>query len=55
MTTFYSVNAQMHPQLIFCMAATLMVHPRIMKIHKNLSGDTPNDFPKFRGDWVYGF
>ena len=32
-----------------------MVHPRIMKIHKNLPGDTPNDFQKFRGDWMYGF
>ena len=32
------------------MVATLMVHPRIMKIHKNLLGDTPNDFPKFRAD-----
>ena len=29
----------MQPQLIFCMVATLMVHPRIMKIHKNLPGD----------------
>ena len=40
MTTFYSVNAKMHLQLVFSMVATLMVHPRIMKIHKNLSGDT---------------
>ena len=45
MTTFYSVNAKMHPQLIFFMVPTLIVHPRIMKIHKNLSGDKPNNFP----------
>ena len=32
-----------------------MVHPRIIKIHKNLPGDTPTDFPKFHGDWMYGF
>ena len=31
MTTFYSINAEMHPQLIFCMVATLMVYPRVMK------------------------
>ena len=55
MTTLYSVNAKMHPQLIFCMVATLMVHPRIMNIHKNLPANTPNDFPKFRGDWMYDF
>ena len=24
-----------------------MVHPRIMKIHKNLPGDTPSDFQNF--------
>ena len=63
------------------MVATLMVHPRIMKVHKNLPGDipnifayqniilalriclhkkffiwwpgdTPNQFPKFRGGWM---
>ena len=39
----------------FCIVATLMIHPRIMKIHNNLPGETPNDFPKFRGDWMYGF
>ena len=27
-----------------------MVHRRIMKINKNLPGDTPNNIPKFRGD-----
>ena len=32
-------------QLIFCMMATLMVHPRIMKIHKNIPGDIANIFP----------
>ena len=45
MTIFYSVNAKIHAQLIFCTVATLMVHPRIMKIHKNLPGDIPNIFP----------
>ena len=54
MTTFYWINAKMHPQLILRMVATLMVHPRIMKIYKNSAGDTPNDFPKFRGDGMYG-
>ena len=24
-------------------------------IHKNLPDDTPNDFPKFHGDWMYCF
>ena len=33
----------------------IMVHPRIMKIHKTLPGDTPNDFPKFLCDWMYEF
>ena len=55
MTTFYAVNAKMHPQLIFCMVATLMEHPRIMKIHKNIPERTPNDCLKFRNDWIYGF
>ena len=41
----FSVNAKIHPQLIFCMVATLMVHCRIMKIHKNHSGNIPNIFP----------
>ena len=45
MTTFYSINAKMHQQIILCMVATLMVHPMIMKIHKNLPGDIPNIFP----------
>ena len=27
------------------MVATVMVHPRIMKIYKNLPGDIPNIFP----------
>ena len=44
MTIFYAVNAKMHPQLIVCIVATLMVHPRIMKIHKSLPGDIPNIF-----------
>ena len=42
MTTFRSINEKIHPQLIFCMVVTLMVHPRIMKIHKKLPGDNPN-------------
>ena len=37
------------------MVATLMVHPRITKIHKNFLGDTPNNFKKFRDDWMCGF
>ena len=37
------------------MVATTMAHPKIMKAHKNLPGDTPNDFSKFRGDWMCGF
>ena len=44
MSAFYSVDATMHHQLMFCMVATLMVHPRIMKIHKNIPGDIPNIF-----------
>ena len=32
-------------QIIFCMVATLMVHPGTMKIHKNLPGSIPNIFP----------
>ena len=30
--------------IIFCMLATLMVHPRIKKTHKNHLGDIPNIF-----------
>ena len=45
MTTFYSLIEKLHSQIIFRMVATLMVHPRIMKIHKNLAGDKPNIFP----------
>ena len=45
MTTFYSANAKMHPKLIFFMVVTLIVHPRIMKIHKTLPGDIPKIFP----------
>ena len=55
MTTCFSVNAKMHPQLISCMVATLILHLQIMKIHKNRPGDRPNDFSKFHGDWMYGF
>ena len=35
----------MHSQIIFYMVATLMVHPRVIKIHKNLLGAIPNIFP----------
>ena len=45
MTTFYLVNAKMHPQLIFRMVATLMAQPRIMKILKNLPVGIPNIVP----------
>ena len=27
----------------------------LIKIHKNLSTDTPYDFPKCRDDWIYDF
>ena len=37
----------MNPQLVFCMVATLIVHPRIMKIYKNLPGDIPYHFCHF--------
>ena len=35
----------MHSQIIFCMKATLIVHPRIMKIYKNFPGNITNNFP----------
>ena len=47
-TAFYS-----HREIAFTNNFLHGGHPRIMKIHKNLSRDTPNDFPKFRGDWMY--
>ena len=44
--TFYSLIEKLHSQIIFCMVATLMIHPRIMKIRKNLAGIyLPNIFP----------
>ena len=41
----YSLIEKLHLQRIFCVVTTLIVHPRVMKIHKNLPGDTPNNFP----------
>ena len=37
--------------LICTQTATL----NLIKIHKNLLADTPNDCPNFRGDWMFGF
>ena len=42
MKIFYSVNEKKHPHLIFCMVATLIVHPRVIKTDKYLPGDIPN-------------
>ena len=43
--TFYSLIEKLNSQISFCMVATLIVHRRIMKIHRNLLEDKPNNFP----------
>ena len=45
MPKLYSLIEKLHSQIIFGIVATLMVHPIIMKIHKNIPGDIPNIFP----------